>query len=100
MGLTSDSDACDGPAGAERGDATEADIATRKKCDKLLVLCRKQWGGPNRMRKLSDESVKFGWTATGLEAKQVKGGLVVWNDLKSWGWAYKRLKAQTVRRKR
>lgn len=85
MGLTSDSDACDGPAGAERGDATEADIATRKMCDKLLVLCRKQWGGPNRMRKLSDESVKFGWTATGLEAKQVKGGLVVWKDLKWWG---------------
>lgn len=74
MGLTSDSDACDGPAGAERGDATEADIATRKMCDKLLVLCRKQRGCPNRMRELSDESVKSGWTATRLEAKQDKGG--------------------------
>lgn len=73
MGLTSGSDACEGPAGAERGDATEADIATRKICDKLLVLCRQQCGGPDRMRELSDESVRFGWKATGLEAKQVKG---------------------------
>ena len=42
--------------------------------DKLLVLCRQQWGGPNRMRKLSDGWVKFGGKATGLEAKQVKVG--------------------------
>lgn len=43
-------------------------------CDKLLFLCRQQLGGPNRKRKLSDESMKLGWGATGLEAKQVKGG--------------------------
>lgn len=74
MGLMSDSDTCGGPAGAERGEATEADIATRKMCEKLVVVCRQQWGGPHRMRELSDESVEFGWKATGLEAKQVKGG--------------------------
>lgn len=33
-----------------------------------------QLGGPNRNRKLSVESKKFGWRATGLEAKQVRGG--------------------------
>lgn len=42
-------------------------------CDKLLFLCRQQLGGPNRKRELSVESIKIGWRATGLEAKQVKG---------------------------
>lgn len=74
MGLTSDSDACDGQAGAERGDATEADIATRKMYDKLFFLSRQQLSGLNRKRKLSDEWAIFDWRATGLEAKQVKGG--------------------------
>lgn len=74
MGLTSDSEACDGHAGAERGDATEADIATRKMCDQLFFLSRQQLGGLNRERKLSDEWGIFGCRANGLEAKQAKGG--------------------------